>query len=169
MVEGGKLVGAGLGPRRRCCARSAQDLFRPLEMAATTRSPKLVGQALLIAQKLLANGAASPAAAASAADMVAGAAKLQDETVQLRSLQTALTLLQSPAHPRGEAHLGALLGACFGCLGGKGHRGAVTTTALATVRQVLALLLSYRGQGGDVEQVLAKTLADLCAVAAGQY
>ncbi|KAK2078912.1 hypothetical protein QBZ16_002602 [Prototheca wickerhamii] len=164
-----RLRSLGHGPGiREGLAAQCKDLFRPLEMAAATRSPKLVGQALLIAQKLLANGAASPAAAASAADMVAGAAKLQDETVQLRSLQTALTLLQSPAHPRGEAHLGALLGACFGCLGGKGHRGAVTTTALATVRQVLALLLSYRGQGGDVEQVLAKTLADLCAVAAGE-
>lgn len=150
------------------CVCCYQDLFRPLELASATKAPKLVGQALLIAQKLLANGVANPSVGAATAEMVASAALLSDETVQLRALQTALTLLQAREHPRTLVELGALLGACFGCLGAKAHRGAVTTTAMATVRQVLVLLLSYIGEGGDVEDVLAKTLSDLCAVAAGK-
>lgn len=98
--------------------------------------------------------------------MLTSAARLSDERVQLKCLQTALTLLQSPLHPITSAALGPLLGVCFGFLAAKGFKSTVTTTAAATVRQALALLLSYIREG-EVEGVVVRVMSDLCSIAAG--
>ncbi|RMZ53764.1 hypothetical protein APUTEX25_003903, partial [Auxenochlorella protothecoides] len=135
-----------------------KELFRPLQLAADTRSPRLAGQALATAQKLLANSAASAEGAEAVLGMLTSAARLSDERVQLKCLQTALTLLQSPLHPITSAALGPLLGVCFGFLAAKGFKSTVTTTAAATVRQALALLLSYIREG-EVLELLEFVLA----------
>lgn len=78
--------------------------------------------------------------------------KSGDESVQLKALQTALTLLQSPLHPTSQDDICAVLGTCFRMLSAKGHKDTVVTTATATVRQAVALVFSYV----DVQQELAR-------------
>lgn len=56
-----------------------------------------------------------------------------DEGVQLKVLQTALTLLQSPWHPTSMDDIAAVLGVCFRMLSTKGHKDTVVSTATATV------------------------------------
>ena len=73
-------------------------------------------------------------------------------------------MLQSPLRPRTEEQIGAVLGVCLRLTNKKGHKDAVLTTAAATVRQAVALVLSYvdveaelqgqqlRGGGGDGDE-----------------
>lgn len=66
-----------------------------------------------------------------------------DEGVQLKVLQTALTLLQSPQHPTSEEGISTVLGLCFRSLTQKGRKDTVTSTAAATVRQSVAIVFTY--------------------------
>ena len=114
--------------------------------------------------------------------------KNTDENVQLKTLQTALTLLQSPLRPRSEEQIGAVLGVCLRLTNRKGHKDAVLTTAAATVRQAVALVLSYvdveaelqtqaaaaeAGEGGEAPGGAAfaaqKLVEDLCNIASGGW
>lgn len=66
--------------------------------------------------------------------------KLHDEGVQLKTLQTTLTLLQSPQHAHLEDSICAVLGICFRLLANARNSDSVVSTAAATVRQVPQLL-----------------------------
>lgn len=84
--------------------------------------------------------------------------KSGDENVQLKVLQTALTLLQSQWHPTSVDDIGAVLGICFRMLSSKGHKDTVVSTATATVRQAVALVFSYVDVGAEQARI-ARVLA----------
>jgi hypothetical protein len=133
-----------------------QELLKPLQLSLETKSDRLKSRALALVQNLIANHALPAGASDAVIAMLARADRNTDENVQLKTLQTALTLLQSPLRPRTEGQVGAVLGICLRLTSKKGHKDAVLTTAAATVRQAVALVLSYvdveaelqRGDGG---------------------
>lgn len=118
-------------------------MLKPLTLACETKSVRLQSGALSAAHKLAANGALSPEGAAAAVAMLGRTERSGDESVQLKTLQLALTLLQSAGHPTSEGDLAAVLGVCFRTLTHKGHKATVVSTAAATVRQAVALVFSY--------------------------
>lgn len=120
-----------------------QELLKPLALGCDTKSTRIIALCLSTVQKMLANGAVSQEGVEAVLAMLGRVERSGDEGVQLKSLQTALTLLQSPVHPTSEEALGALLGVCFRMLSHKGHRDAVLQTASATARQAVALVFSY--------------------------
>ena len=106
-----------------------QEVLRPLQLSLDTKSDRLKGRALAITQSLIANQALPAEASDPVIAMLAKVDKNTDETVQLKTLQTALTLLQSPLRPASEDAIGAVLGVCLRLTSKKGHKDAVLTTA----------------------------------------
>lgn len=168
-----------------------EEVLRPLQLSLDTKSDKLKSRALAIAQNLIANHALPAEASEAVVAMLGKVDRNTDENVQLKTLQTALTLLQSPLRPCTEEQIGAVLGVCLRLTNKKGHKDAVLTTAAATVRQAVALVLSYvdveaelqglqaagrDGSGEGEEAVCAprgaaaaaqKLVEDLCNIASG--
>ena len=118
-------------------------MLRPLQLSLETKSDRLKSRALALTQNLIANHVLPAEAGDAVIAMLARVDKNTDENVQLKTLQTALTMLQSPLRPRTEEQIGAVLGTCLRLTSKKGHKDAVLTTAAATVRQAVALVLSY--------------------------
>lgn len=159
-------------------------MLKPLQLSLETKSDRLKSRALAIAQNLIANHALPAEAGDAVIAMLARVDKNTDENVQLKTLQTALTLLQSPLRPHSEDQIGAVLGVCLRLTNKKGHKDAVLTTAAATVRQAVALVLSYvdveaelqgqaegEGEGGPGGAAAAaqKLVEDLCNIASGGW
>ena len=161
-------------------------MLKPLQLSLDTKSDRLKSRALAICQNLIANAALPAEASEAVTAMLARVDKNTDENVQLKTLQTALTLLQSPLRPRSEEQIGAVLGVCLRLTNRKGHKDAVLTTAAATVRQAVALVLSYvdveaelqgqaaaaeAGESGEAPGGAAfaaqKLVEDLCNIASG--
>ena len=150
-------------------------MLKPLTLACETKSVRLQSGALSAAHKLAANGALSPEGAAAAVAMLGRTERSGDESVQLKTLQLALTLLQSAGHPTSEGDLAAVLGVCFRTLTHKGHKATVVSTAAATVRQAVALVFSYidvdaeaaRLAAGGAAAVGAASTAAAAAAAGG--
>lgn len=159
-----------------------------MQLSLETKSDRLKSRALAITQNLIANHALPAEASDAVIAMLARVDKNTDENVQLKTLQTALTLLQSPLRPAGEEQIGAVLGVCLRLTNKKGHKDAVLTTAAATVRQAVALVLSYvdveaelqgqngSGEGGEAGEAAPpggaasaaqKLVEDLCNIASG--
>ena len=67
-------------------------------------------------------------------------AEVFDEAVQLKTLQTVLTILQCKSFPDDEQALAMLLGLCFRLLGSSWSSDSVYTTAAATLRWAVALI-----------------------------
>ena len=122
---------------------TTQELLKPLQLACDTKSARLVSQSLATVQKMVSNDALSPSGAESVITMLTKVEKMSDEAVQLKVLQTSLTLLQGPQHPTTEEGIAAILGLCFRALTHKGRKDTVTSTAAATVRQSVAIVFSY--------------------------
>lgn len=120
-----------------------QEILKPLQLACDTKSARLISQALSTVQKLVSNEALSPSSAGDVISMLVKVEKVNDEGVQLKLLQTALTLLQSPLHPASEEEIEAVLSLCFRALTQKGRKDTVMSTAAATVRQAVALVFTY--------------------------
>jgi hypothetical protein len=74
-----------------------QEVLRPFLLVCESRNPRLVGLALGSLQKLLAHDAASAEGRGQVLAALLQVEKSGDETVKLKILQTALTLLQSPS------------------------------------------------------------------------
>ncbi|KAL4423762.1 hypothetical protein ABPG75_001063 [Micractinium tetrahymenae] len=161
-----------------------QEVLRPLQLSLETKSDRLKSRALAIAQNLIANHALPAEASEAVVAMLGRVDRNTDENVQLKTLQTALTLLQSPLRPYSEEQIGAVLGVCLRLTNKKGHKDAVLTTAAATVRQAVALVLSYvdveaelqgqqlEGSGetsapGGAAAAAQKLVEDLCNIASG--
>jgi hypothetical protein len=152
-------------------------VFKPLQLACDTKSPRLVSQALSILQKLISNQAIIPGAGVDAViAILLKVERLQDEGVHLKMLQSSLTLFQSPSlHPQTEDGIASLLGLCFRSVAHKGKKETVSSTAAATVRQATALVFSYidvsqvQGVEEDSGMILAaqRLLEDLIAIASG--
>lgn len=169
--------------------RAPQEVLRPLQLSLETKSDRLKSRALAIAQNLIANHALPAEASEAVIAMLGQVGRNTDENVQLKTLQTALTVLQSPLRPHSEEQIGAVLGVCLRLTNKKGHKDAVLTTAAATVRQAVALVLSYvdveaelqgqrmrdaGGEGGEeasprggAATAAQKLVEDLCNIASG--
>lgn len=141
-----------------------QEILRPLQLSLDTKSDRLKSRALAIAQNLIANHALPAEASEAVVAMLSKVDRNMDENVQLKTLQTALTLLQSPLRPHTEEQIGAVLAVCLRLTNKKGHKDAVLTTAAATVRQAVALVLSYV----DVEAELQEQQLAAARCAAGE-
>lgn len=163
---------------------AVQEVLRPLQLSLETKSDRLKSRALAIAQNLIANHALPAEASEAVVAMLGRVDRNTDENVQLKTLQTALTLLQSPLRPCSEEQIGTVLGVCLRLTNKKGHKDAVLTTAAATVRQAVALVLSYvdveaelqgqqlEGSGeaatpGGAAAAAQKLVEDLCNIASG--
>lgn len=163
-----------------------QEVLRPLQLSLDTKSDRLKSRALAITQNLIANHALPAEASEAVVAMLGRVDRNTDENVQLKTLQTALTLLQSPLRPCTEEQIGAVLGVCLRLTNKKGHKDAVLTTAAATVRQAVALVLSYvdveaelqgqqlQGRGeasapGGAATAAQKLVEDLCNIASGGF
>ena len=186
-----------LRPPARPALPTLQEVLKPLQLSLETKSDKLKSRALAISQNLIANHALPAEACDAVIAMLAKVDKNTDENVQLKTLQTALTMLQSPLRPRTEEQIGAVLGVCLRLTNKKGHKDAVLTTAAATVRQAVALVLSYvdveaelqgqqlggggeEGAGGEeaaagehappsgAASAAQKLIEDLCNIASGK-
>lgn len=120
-----------------------QDILKPIQLACDTKSARLINDSLSIVQKLLSNEALPPEGPDIVISLLARVEKISDEGVQLKTLQTALTLLQSPLHPTTEDAIATVLGICFRSFMQKGRKESVTSTAAATVRQSVALVFTY--------------------------
>lgn len=152
-------------------------LFKPLQFACDTKSPRLASQALTILQRLISNQAIIPGAGVDAViAILLKVERLQDEGVHLKMLQSSLTLFQSSSlHPQTEEGIASLLGLCFRSVAHKGKRETVSSTASATVRQATALVFSYidvseiEGTKESSGMTLAaqRLLEDLIAIASG--
>ena len=168
----------------------AQEVLKPLQLSLDTKSDRLKSRALAITQNLIANAALPAEASEAVTAMLGRVDKNTDENVQLKTLQTALTLLQSPLRPRSEEQIGAVLGVCLRLTNRKGHKDAVLTTAAATVRQAVALVLSYVDVEAELQGLAAaaqgveggeaappagaaaaaqKLVEDLCNIASGGW
>jgi hypothetical protein len=77
--------------------RATPDILRPFLLVCESRNPRLVGLALGSLQKLLAHDAASAEGRAQVLAALLAVERSHDDTVRLKILQTALTLLQSPS------------------------------------------------------------------------
>lgn len=147
---------------------SLQELLKPLLLSCDTKSARLISQSLATVQKMVSNEALSPEGAESVIEMLAKVEKMGDEGVQLKVLQTALTLLQSPLHPTTEDGITTILGLCFRSLTQKGRKDTVTSTAAATVRQSVAIVFTYVDVGAELGRLqrLQRAAEDSNAVAA---
>jgi Dimerisation and cyclophilin-binding domain of Mon2 len=81
--------------RLRVCP---QEILRPFLLVCESRNPRLVGSVLGSLQKLLAHGAVSSEGRAAVIAALQQVERNPDETVRLKMLQTALTLLQDSDH-----------------------------------------------------------------------
>ncbi|CAI5995602.1 unnamed protein product [Closterium sp. NIES-65] len=63
-----------------------------------------------------------------------------EEAVQLKVLQTVLTVLQSQLHPKDEESMAIILGICLRLAGSTRQLDCVHSTATATLRQAIALI-----------------------------
>jgi len=124
--------------------RCVQDvLLKPLELACSTTSAKLINQAVVIVQKLVTCNAVGSDSMQLLISLLTNVEKVHDESVQLKILQTCLILLQSPIHPQSAEAIGSVLSLCFRALIPKGRANQVASTASATVRQAVAIVFSY--------------------------
>ena len=92
-----------------------------------------------------------------------------DEQVQLKALQTTLTVLQAPLCSDDSAAVLPLLVVCFRLLSGPQGSNAVHATAAATLRQAVSVVLQ-RASDDDAAGVAAKATAllrGLCTLARG--
>lgn len=117
--------------------------MKPLELACNTASPKLVGQAVGIIQKIIMHECVGDDSIDLLVSLLTNVEKISDEGVQLKILQTSLILMQSPIHPRTSDSISSLLSLCFRAILPKGKKSQVTSTAAATVRQAVAIVFSY--------------------------
>lgn len=121
---------------------SRSVLAKPVELSCQGLQPKLVQISLGILQKLISCDVLEKEEAQMCIHALTSVEKIQDESVQLKILQTSLILLQSSIRPRHEESILSVVSLCFRAMTPRG-KAQVTTTAAATVRQAVAIVLSY--------------------------
>eukprot|EP00850_Spirogloea_muscicola_P011262 SM000069S20699 [mRNA] locus=s69:305828:318440:+ [translate_table: standard] len=139
---------------------NSEDVLRIFTMACEVKQVKLSVIGLSCLQKLIAHDAVAPTALpqilttlkeqSEAFDDLSTLTpplrwlgqhtEAQDENVQLKVLQTVLTLLQSRLHPVEEDNMATALGICLRLLGNGRQPDSVHSTAAATLRQAVALI-----------------------------
>lgn len=120
-------------------ARS-DDIVRIFIMACECKNVKLSITGLTCLQKWIAHGAIPSLALPEILATLKEHADINDETVQLKTLQTILTIFQSQLHPEDEDNMAIALGICFRLLENSKSLDSVHSTAAATLRQAVALI-----------------------------
>lgn len=117
-------------------------VYRPFLLACAAKTPKVTVLSLNGLQRLLSIDAVSADILSSVIGTLRIQAESDDETVQVKILQTLLLALGSPSALARveEGALSQALGLCFRLHGGAGRSPMITNTATATLRQVVALL-----------------------------
>ncbi|CAI5508745.1 unnamed protein product [Closterium sp. Naga37s-1] len=118
----------------------SDELLRIFLLACDTRQPRLCALGLSCVQKLVANNAVPPAALPDILTTLREHADGSEEAVQLKVLQTVLTVLQSQLHPKDEESMAIILGICLRLAGSTRQLDCVHSTATATLRQAIALI-----------------------------
>ena len=128
-------------------------MLKPLELAAETGSAQLIGQSLGIMQKLISCHVLEKEDSKEVMNVLNSVEKVHDESVHLKILQTCLILLQSPIHPTNADSICSILSLCFRAMAPRGRKSQVMATAAATVRQAVAIVLSYVDVDAELERL----------------
>lgn len=123
--------------------RNSKDVLRPFVMAIESKSSKLICLSLVSVQKLVAADAIALDGLLIVIQDMEQVERMHDEAVQLKILQTALTLMQSTTLAQNEEGIAMVLGICFRLLANAKNTDSVTNTAAATVRQAVALVFDH--------------------------
>ncbi|OAE34533.1 hypothetical protein AXG93_1247s1050 [Marchantia polymorpha subsp. ruderalis] len=118
----------------------SDDIVRTFLLACEPKNVKLSALGLACMQKLIAHDAVAPTALAPILSTLKEHSEMSDEAVQLKILQTILTILQSQLHPQDEESMAVLLGICLRLLSNNRNADSVHSTAAATLRQAVALI-----------------------------
>jgi hypothetical protein len=93
------------------------DILKTYLLACELKNTKLSILGLVGMEKLIAHDAVLPSALPSILATLKEHSDMSDEIVQLKTLQTALTILQSQLHPTDEDQMSIILGLCLRLLG----------------------------------------------------
>ncbi|KAH9549091.1 hypothetical protein CY35_10G001400 [Sphagnum magellanicum] len=93
------------------------DILKTYLLACELKNTKLSILGLVGMEKLIAHDAVLPSALPSILATLKEHSHMSDEIVQLKTLQTALTILQSQLHPTVEDQMSIILGLCLRLLG----------------------------------------------------
>ena len=121
---------------------SRSTLLKPVELSRQGLQPKLVQISLGIIQKLISCNVLEKEDAQVCIHVLTSVEEVQDEAVQLKILQTSLILLKSTIRPRHAESILSIVSLCFRAMTPRG-KAQVMTTAAATVRQAVAIVLTY--------------------------
>ncbi|KAL9687201.1 hypothetical protein QQ045_031599 [Rhodiola kirilowii] len=119
------------------------DILRIFLMACEVRSVKLSVIGLSCLQKLISHDAVAPSALKEILATLKDHAEMNDESVQLKTLQTILIIFQSRLHPENEDNMARALGICLRLLEYNRSSDSVRNTAAATFRQAVALIFDH--------------------------
>ncbi|KAH7661512.1 Protein Mon2-like protein [Dioscorea alata] len=117
-----------------------EDILRMFLMACDVKSVKLSVLGLSCLQKLISHDAVSSSSLKEILCTLKDHAEMTDETVQHKTLQTILIILQSKLHPESEDNMAQALGICLRLLESSRSSDNVRNTAAATFRQAVALI-----------------------------
>ncbi|BDA41918.1 Protein MON2 homolog [Coccomyxa sp. Obi] len=124
-------------------AKHRKEILKPFLAACGIKSPKLASISLASIQKMLANDLVAQDDIQPIVLALGQVERLRDEGVQLKILQTALTLMQSPLLAEDEDAVAAVLGICFRLFADPKNADSVVNTAATTVRQAVALVFEH--------------------------
>lgn len=120
-----------------------EDILRIFLMACEARTVKLSVIGLSCLQKLISHDAVAPSALKEILSTLKEHAEMNDESVQLKTLQTILIIFQSRLHPEDEVNMAQALGICLRLLESNRSSDSVRNTAAATFRQAVALVFDH--------------------------
>ncbi|KAJ3696126.1 hypothetical protein LUZ60_001503 [Juncus effusus] len=116
------------------------DILRIFLMACDVKSVKLSVIGLSCLQKLVSHDAVNQSALKDILSTLKDHAEMNDESAQLKTLQTILIIFQSHLHPQSENNMAQALGICLKLLESNRSSDSVRNTAAATFRQAVALV-----------------------------
>lgn len=116
------------------------DILRIFLLACEVKSVKLSVIGLSCLQKLISHDAVAPTALREILITLKEHADVNDESVQLKTLQTILIIFQSRLHPEDEDNMAMALGISLRLLENSRCPDSVHNTAAATLRQAVALI-----------------------------
>uniref|UniRef100_A0A7N0ZU03 Protein MON2 homolog n=1 Tax=Kalanchoe fedtschenkoi TaxID=63787 RepID=A0A7N0ZU03_KALFE len=119
------------------------DILRIFLVACEVRSVKLSVIGLSCLQNLISHDAVAPSALKEILATLKDHAEMNDEIVQLKTLQTILIIFQSRLHPENEDNMARALGICLHLLEYNRSSDSVRNTAAATFRQAVALIFDH--------------------------
>eukprot|EP01018_Ginkgo_biloba_P023241 Gb_33881 [translate_table: standard] len=119
------------------------DILRIFLLACEVKTVKLSVIGLSCLQKLIAHDAVAPTALREILITLKEHAEMNDESVQLKTLQTLLIIFQSRLHPEDEENMAIGLGISLRLLENSRCVDSVHNTAAATLRQAVALIFDH--------------------------